>query len=234
MISKGLLSRSLSSVYKELLFEEDNATEVEKLKEEVYEVATNAKIFSKEEIEENKESLKEIEKIATHRDFTCHTDGAVVVEYDNIERKEGKQVRAGAAFIIETEDEVLFQNYFSIPSQYGEKDTNSHIAEYQGLISCLRTLKLYHPMPQFVNVEAFTDSQVMSKQMTLEYRVRDIEQKKLRDEALELVDAFRSVTFTHIDRSKNKRANDLAHKSVQEKEWVKSNNYDEIISNRRV
>lgn len=233
MISKGLLSRSLSSVYKELLLEEDETKEVENLKKEVFEVATNDTIFSKLEIKENKETLKEIEKIATHKNFVCHTDGAVVVEYENPDNKTGKQIRAGAAFIIETEEEVLFQNYFSIPSKYGEKDTNSHIAEYQAVISCLRTLDLYHPMSQFVDVKVYTDSQVMAKQMSLEYRVRDVEQKKLRDEALALVDKFKNVVFIHVGRSKNKEANDLAHKSVEEKEWIKSNEYDKIVSNKR-
>ena len=233
MISKNLLSRSLSSVYKELLLEEDKSKENEQLKTEIYTLAVNSDIYSESEIKQNKQNLEEIERISNHKEFVCHTDGAVVVYYGDEETKTGKSVRAGAAFIIETEDEVLFQNYFSIPSQYGDKDTNSHIAEYQAMISCLRTLSVYHPSPEFVSVKMYTDSEVMAKQMSLEYRVRDTQQKLLRDEALALIEGFKNVEFIHVNRSQNKEANKLAQKSIEEKEWVALKQADELIARLR-
>lgn len=215
MISKKLLSRSLCSLYKELLVEENRNEDNDSLIKEIYLVAADSRIFSNNEIKENKEKLRQIEKAFTHRDFICYTDGAVLVEYENDELKTGKKISAGASFIIKQENKVLFEDYFSIPSIYGNKDTNSHIAEYQGLISCLEKLSASHPMTKIVKVKVYSDSQVMVRQMNLEYRVRDDEQRKLRDEALELIAQFKEVKITHIDRTKNKWADLLAKKSIE-------------------
>lgn len=219
-MSKELITRSLSSVYKQILLDNDEK-EDDYLKKEIQELASDSSLFSEEEIIENKKRLSEIEHIASHRVFNCYTDGAVLVSYDNEKLKEGKHIRAGAAFVVESEGKTLFENYFPIPKSYYNKDTNSHIAEYQALISCLHVLSIYHPDPSIVSVNVKTDSEVLAKQINLEYRVRDKAQKQMREEAFKYIRRFNKVDIENISRNNNQKANDLAKKSLVEDSFEK-------------
>lgn len=154
--------------------------------------------------------------------FICHIDGSLKVRYDNREMKTGKRLKAGSAFVIESDNEMVIENYFRIPNTYKEKDTTIHMAEYQALISCLRTLRLYHPNPEMVDVQLFSDSEDLVKQVNFEVRTRNKAQIDLRQEALECIRPFKSVSILHCPREENERADTLSKRSLEEKEWVDS------------
>ncbi|MEM0481691.1 MAG: ribonuclease HI family protein [Nitrososphaerota archaeon] len=92
-------------------------------------------------------------------------------------------------------------------SGYLGRRTNNY-AEYQALLHCLRrALKL-----GCRSVSVYSDSQLLVKQVLGEYRVRDPQLKKLRDEAVELISRFQSFEIKHIPREQNSDANRLAAK----------------------
>lgn len=213
MISKSLLKKSLTAIYKELLLEEESK-ESKKTKEEIWVAISNKDFFTKEEIIKNQKEFNKLKKLVDEKEFVCYTDGALVVAYDDEDAKTGKKVHGGSAFVVYANDKVLFENSFSIPSKYGDKDTNSHIAEYQAVISCLRVLSIYHDDPSIVTVTMHSDAEVLVNQMNQKFRVRDNAQRELKEEATELAGLFKEVKFVHIGREKNQRANELAKKSV--------------------
>lgn len=218
MISKELLTQSLQVIYRDLLMNKKNV-ENKVTKEEIWRFISDLETFSKEEVSKNQKEFRKLEKSIKERHFTCYTDGALVVEYEDPEMKTGKTTRAGSGFVVCSEDKILFENYFAIPNKYHDTDTNSQIAEYQALISCLRVLSIYHEQPEIAEVELFTDSEVLVNQMNQKFRVRESAQRRLKDEATKLTNQFKSVNIQYINREKNQRANDLAKKAVDEKEW---------------
>jgi len=221
MMSKKLLSHSLFSVYKEFVYSEKEPKD-EELKKEIWVLAQNPEVFTEKEIESNKEKLSKIEDVAKHKKFICHVDGALLARYEDRELKTGKNIKAGSSFVIESNNTTLIESYFRIPNVYKGKDTNTHIAEYQALISCLRVLSLYHPRPETIEVHLFSDSEVMTKQMNLEIRTRDIVRQELRQEAQSFIKQFKSVVIEYCPREQNQRADTLAKRSIEEKEWADS------------
>lgn len=215
MVSKNFVQQSISSTYKHALQKEDT-----ELIEEIERLAVSSDLFHHKEIKENQEKLKHIRFVTNHSTFTCYVDGAVSVSYENEETKEGKSVRAGSAFIVQNEETTLFKQYFPIPEKYDEKDTNSHIAEYQSLVSCLRTLDAYHPSTRDVSVTIHTDSEVMTHQMNLQSRAKDDTLRRLRDEAHDIIRGFKHVEIVHVNREDNQKADSLASQAIQEKAWV--------------
>lgn len=219
MLSKELLSRSLLAVYKEMLYN-DSSQANNKLKEEIWEISQDKTIYSDAEIEQNASELQKIETISKYKIFMCEIDGAVKVQYENAIEKTGKQIQAASSFVIKSGEELIMENFFPIAPLYGETDTNSHIAEFQALVSCLRVLSIYHPNPEMIDVIIHSDSEVLTKQINLESRVRDAARQNLRDEALEYSKHFKTVKVIYFPREENGRADLLAKMSRDHKSWT--------------
>ena len=88
----------------------------------------------------------------------------------------------------------------------------NNVAEYRGLIAGLeRALEL-----GVRRLEALLDSELVVRQMTGEYRVRNEGLIPLYRRARELADAFEGWSIGHVPREKNRRADGLANRALDE------------------
>ena len=101
-------------------------------------------------------------------------------------------------------------------STYLGRATNNQ-AEYQALILGLgRVQKLVgdaHRLGEVI-VTVLMDSELIVRQLTGEYRVKNRELKPLHAKVEELVAKFGRVTFRHIPREQNSRADKLVNRTL--------------------
>ncbi len=97
--------------------------------------------------------------------------------------------------------------------KYIGKTTNNQ-AEYQALLHALELAQ----KKGATEVECFLDSELVVKQLRREYRVKDQELGKLFLNIVKLSVVFSKITFTHIRREKNKEADALVNKALDERE----------------
>jgi len=91
----------------------------------------------------------------------------------------------------------------------GDKNTNNE-AEYQGLILGLEKAVNF----DIKNLSVEGDSLLIIKQMNGQFNVRSESLRKLYNIAKELEKKFETVTYTHIYRNSNKKADELANLSL--------------------
>ena len=84
----------------------------------------------------------------------------------------------------------------------------NNFAEYTALIEALKLLSDKYPG---VELEAFADSELMIKQLNGIYKVKNANIKPLYEKIKSLLANFSSVSFTHVRREFNKRADELAN-----------------------
>ncbi len=97
-------------------------------------------------------------------------------------------------------------------TKYGEylgKQTNNY-AEYSALISGLKKTKELGA----TEVECILDSELVTKQMKREYKVKEPTLQKLFIQAFNLASAFKKVSYTHILREKNKEADKMVNEAL--------------------
>jgi ribonuclease HI len=128
-----------------------------------------------------------------------HTDGGA----------RGNPGPAGAGVVIvECEDNVtLYEAGFFLG-----RATNN-VAEYKAVLEGLRAADRL----QAREVELFSDSELLVKQMNGEYRVKNAGLKPLHAEAQQLAAGFRRCTFTHVRREKNTDADKLVNLAINQK-----------------
>ena len=93
---------------------------------------------------------------------------------------------------------------------YGEylgRQTNNY-AEYAALISALKKAKELGA----TEVECVLDSELVTKQMNRQYRVKEPGLQKLFIQAFNLASAFKKVSYRHVLREKNKEADAWVNK----------------------
>jgi ribonuclease HI len=105
---------------------------------------------------------------------------------------------------------IEFQNKHYEHSAYIGTATNN-VAEYSALIKGLEEARSLGAQ----EVEAFMDSELLTKQLSGEYRVKNPGLIPLYQKILMLVATFQRVTFSHIPREDNKRADKLAKDAVK-------------------
>jgi ribonuclease HI len=66
----------------------------------------------------------------------------------------------------------------------------------------------------------YGDSELILKQIKQIYKVRDEKLKPLYKEALSLAQQIPNITFTHIPREKNKRADELSNIAMDERRGI--------------
>ena len=142
-----------------------------------------------------KSSVPPVLKIFPRSEYLLQFDGC----------SKGNPGLAGAGAVIYNYDTELWGR-----SQFvGNKNTNNE-AEYRGLIIGLEealSMDIKH-----LSVEG--DSLLVIKQMTREYKVKSEKLLPLHEEASQLAKQFDSITFTHIYRKNNKRADELSNIAV--------------------
>lgn len=113
---------------------------------------------------------------------------------------------AGAGAVIYYDNQELWGDHFFV----GEKYTNNH-AEYAGLILGLQ--QAFEMNIQNLHVEG--DSLLVINQMKGIYKCKSPNLMDLYDKAKVLEKNFESITFTHILRNLNTRADELSNLAIQ-------------------
>lgn len=114
---------------------------------------------------------------------------------------------AGYGARIETPDGTLITN---LHGAIGLATNN--VAEYRGLLAALGFLAEHG----YRDVTVRSDSQLLTKQMIGDYRVRSPRLQPLFREARTLVSRFERVRFEHVPRSENEHADRLANTAMDE------------------
>jgi ribonuclease HI len=91
--------------------------------------------------------------------------------------------------------------------------TTNNVAEYQALLHGLRWA-LDHGASR---VEVFSDSELLVRQLAGRYRVKSGGLQPLHREAQGLLARFESARLTHVPRERNREADALANRAVDEK-----------------
>ena len=113
---------------------------------------------------------------------------------------------AGAgAVIFHYNNEIWGRSHF-----VGNKNTNNE-AEYMGLIIGLKEALSMN----IKNLSVEGDSLLVIKQMKGEYKVKSEKLLSLYEEASQIAKQFETITFTHIYRNNNKRADELSNIAVK-------------------
>ncbi len=113
---------------------------------------------------------------------------------------------AGIGFVICTADG---QELDAVSQNIGHATNN--IAEYTAL---LRGLERCHELGATV-VQVVSDSELMVRQMTGRYKVKNPNMMALYQQAQGLVQQFQQVKFRHVLREENSRADGLASSAVR-------------------
>lgn len=127
--------------------------------------------------------------------LNLYTDGA----------SRGNPGEAGAGVsILDAQDNELVA-----AGEYLGQCTNNE-AEYRALLLGLAKCREFGAG----RIKAHLDSELIVKQIRGEYRVKHPNLRPLFQEAMERLSAFASFTVTHVRREKNRRADELANKAI--------------------
>ena len=110
-----------------------------------------------------------------------------------VEDSSGSQVRTG-----------------EIKKYIGEATNN--FAEYTALITALEGAAQYGHK----RVECFLDSELVVKQLTGKYKIREGTLKPLAAKVLALTNKFEQINFTHVPREKNHEADKLVNQAIDQ------------------
>jgi ribonuclease HI len=129
-------------------------------------------------------------------DATVHIDGAA----------RGNPGPAAFAFVLERPGEPVVEH----AERMGTATNN--VAEYSALLAALEKAADLG----VTSLRILSDSELLVKQMTGEYRVKHPDLQALYAEAQHLLKRFAGVTFTHVRREQNKRADQLCNQVLDE------------------
>lgn len=107
---------------------------------------------------------------------------------------------------------VIETDYGAVIDMWGEYigEATNNIAEYTALLRGMRRL-LELGIGEII---VFSDSELLIKQLKGIYRVRDEKLKKIYFMIKSLENRFEKITYVHIERNKNFRADSLANKAL--------------------
>lgn len=118
---------------------------------------------------------------------------------------------AGSGVVVSAEDgTALFEGGYFIGR------TTNNVAEYRGLLEALRAARRLGATELCV----VSDSELLVRQMNGQYKVRNAGLLPLYEEARHLARQFKEVSFRHVRRELNKRADELANKAMDAKRNV--------------
>jgi len=125
---------------------------------------------------------------------TLHTDGGA----------RGNPGPAGIGFVLVLPDKTEIAH-----GEYIGETTNNQ-AEYQALLAGLeRALSL-----GVREIDCYLDSELVVKQLNGQYKVKHEDMKLLWSDVGDLKRKFSSISFTHVMRVKNKKADALVNKAL--------------------
>jgi ribonuclease HI len=136
--------------------------------------------------------------VAPTRKVRVYSDGAA----------RGNPGPAGAGAVVVDEQGAAIAE---IGRYLGEQTNN--VAEYHGLLLGLRHA-LDHGATE---VEVLADSQLLIRQLSGIYRVRNAGLMPLFDEAKRLLKRFKKVELRHIPREMNSAADEMSNRAIDER-----------------
>jgi len=89
-------------------------------------------------------------------------------------------------------------------------ETTNNIAEYNALLYGLEEALILRIDEIVVNL----DSELVAKQLTGDYRVKDSGLKPLFERAMNMLKSFKSFEIRHIGREKNEEADKLVNRAI--------------------
>jgi ribonuclease HI len=89
-------------------------------------------------------------------------------------------------------------------------DATNNVAEYTALVRALERATQLHAARLLIR----SDSELLVKQMNGEYRVKNPHLQSLYEEANRLRSRFDLVSFTHVRREQNRRADELCNEAL--------------------
>jgi ribonuclease HI len=138
--------------------------------------------------------VKTVKKKA-HKRLKIYIDGA----------SRGNPGEAGAGVVICDENDQVIREF----TRYLGETTNN-VADYQGLLLSLENAFLLGAE----EIEVFSDSELLTRQINGEYRVKNEKLKPLYQRVSDLIKNYKKFSLTHIPREKNKKADHLANKAI--------------------
>lgn len=96
--------------------------------------------------------------------------------------------------------------------------TTNNFAEYSALIAALKASVKYH----VGKIEVYSDSQLLVRQLNGLYRVKSESLLPLYNEAKDLISLLGNVIIFYIPREKNREADTIANKAVDQKTSIKA------------
>lgn len=103
-------------------------------------------------------------------------------------------------------------------SEYIGRTTNN-VAEYKAVIFALKKAKalLGGEKARMTEIEVRSDSELFVSQMKGEYKIKEESLKTLFVDVWNLKTEFKNVSFTHIPREKNRRADALVNRELDKR-----------------
>jgi len=136
-------------------------------------------------------------KVADHTKLTLHTDGG----------SRNNPGHAGIGFVIA---DSVGKNLAKEGKYIGIATNNE--AEYQALLLGLQYIRNF--FSDCKSIEVFTDSELMQKQLTKVYKIREDHLKQFAVTIWDLLSQFKTWKITHILREKNKVADQLVNDAL--------------------
>lgn len=136
-------------------------------------------------------------RIYPKREFVLRFDGC----------SKGNPGLAGAGAVIYYNEKEIWTG-----SQFIGHNESNNYAEYMGLIIGLKKAVRFG----IVDLDVEGDSMVVIKQMNGEYKVNSKNLIDLHKQAKELTLNFETITFNHIYREFNKRADELCNEAIND------------------
>ena len=91
--------------------------------------------------------------------------------------------------------------------------TTNNVAEYRAVLLALEKASALGAERVIINL----DSELVVRQLTGEYKVRETHLKPLHQKALELLGTFPNYLLRHVPREENRRADQLANEAIDQK-----------------
>jgi len=88
----------------------------------------------------------------------------------------------------------------------------NNFAEYSGVLNALKYIKKHYPNAEQINF--YMDSKLVAEQLSGRYKIKSLNLKPLIHEIKELEAKFELITYKHIPRELNKRADSLANQAL--------------------
>ena len=94
-------------------------------------------------------------------------------------------------------------------------ETTNNVAEYTGVLEALKWCKRFLKAP--LRIQFFVDSRLVAEQLSGRFKVKSLHLKPIIEEIKIIYGQLGEVSFKHIPREKNTRADKLANQALDKR-----------------